>query len=377
MTRCARHRPMPLRRAARALRPTLLSLLVLTAACEQLTPLPSPYSEDRDPCAERDPLKKAYFGDLHVHTAFSFDAWTYDVRTSPADAYRFARGEAIRLPPLDASGLGTTEVRLDRPLDFAAVTDHAEYLGETSLCSDPDSPVYDVPACVSYRPPTSSFLDLYIGADPPARPDFCGDGEICLSAAAPVWQAIQDAAEEAYDRTADCRFTTFVGYEYSLSPGGTNLHRNVLFRNARATAAPITFFDAETPQNLWDMLQVQCKLAGNGCDVLAIPHNSNLSNGRMFEVEYPRAKTLEDERRQAALRAEMEPLVEIYQHKGDSECINGLLTVPGAPDELCSLEKQQSAPLDDCGVDGPAGAGSRASAARRGATTCEARWRQA
>jgi hypothetical protein len=100
------------------------------------------------------------------------------------------------------------------------------------------------------------------------------------------------------------------------------------------------------------MLSVQCKLAGRGCDVLAIPHNSNLSNGRMFEVEYPRARTVEEERAQAALRAEMEPLVEIYQHKGDSECINGLATVPGAPDELCDLEKQQSAPLDDCGVDG-------------------------
>ena len=345
-------RSLPSPALAPASRAALLSVLVLGASCEKLAPLPARYSEAREPCAERDPLRKAYFGDLHVHTAFSFDAWTYDVRTSPADAYRFARGEPIRLPPLDEAGLGTTEVRLDRPLDFAAVTDHAEYLGETSLCSNPDSPVYDETACVLYRPPVSSFLDFYIGADPPARPDFCGDGALCKSAAGPVWQITQDAAEDAYDRTAACRFTTFVGYEYSLSPAATNLHRNVLFRNANVTPTPITFFEAETPKALWEMLNAQCKLQGQGCDVLAIPHNSNLSNGRMFKVEYPRAKTEEEERRQATLRAEMEPLVEIYQHKGDSECINGLASVPGAPDELCDLEKQQVAPPKDCGVDG-------------------------
>ena len=330
----------------------LSSGLVLVAACESVEPLPSPYSEEREPCAERDPLRKVYFGDLHVHTAFSFDAWTYDVRTTPADAYRFARGEAIRLPPLGADGVGTTEVKLARPLDFAAVTDHAEYLGETSLCSTPGTPAYDSLACVRYRPPESSFLDFYIGSDPPARPDFCADGTVCEDAAAPVWKVTQEAAEEAYDRTAECRFTTFVGYEYTLSPTGTNLHRNVIFRNATALPAPITIFEAPQAKDLWEMLNVQCKQAPTGCDVLAIPHNSNLSNGRMFEVEYPRAKTEEEERAQARLRAEMEPLVEIYQHKGDSECINGLPTVPGGPDELCSIEKQQFQPLEDCGVDG-------------------------
>src|SRR5690348_9090308 len=106
-------------------------LPLLAAGCpdvESAAPPPSVYTEARAACTERDPLRKAYFGDLHVHTAFSFDAWTYDVRTTPADAYRFARGEAIFLPPLGADGKGTTEVRLERPLDFAAVTDHAEYL---------------------------------------------------------------------------------------------------------------------------------------------------------------------------------------------------------------------------------------------------------
>jgi len=339
--------------------PRLCVGLALAAGCVDVETGPvgatprTGYSEQREVCAERDPLKKAYFGDLHVHTALSFDAWTYDVRTTPADAYAFARGETIRLPPLDANGVGTTEVRLDRPLDFAAVTDHAEFLGETSLCSTPGSPAYDSETCVTYRPPGRSYLGFFVGADPPVRAELCGDDiSVCTKAAAPVWQLIQDTAEAAYDRTSACRFTTFVAYEYSLSPLGTNLHRNVIFRNAQTIASPVTTFDAPTPQKLWRTLAASCKNAPTGCDVLAIPHNSNLSNGRMFEVEYPGAQTLDEEREQAKLRAEMEPLVEIYQHKGDSECISGLPTVPGAPDELCSLEKQQFPPLTDCGVDG-------------------------
>lgn len=343
----------------RALAATLLPLLA--AGCPDVEP-PSPqeapsYTEVREACAERDPLRKAYFGDLHVHTAFSFDAWTYDVRTTPADAYRFARGETIRLPPLDEDGVGTTEVRLDRPLDFAAVTDHAEYLGEVSLCTTPGSPAYDTQTCVEYRPPISSFFNLNVGADPPVRASFCQDNTLCTDAAAPVWKVTQEAAEEAYDRTSECRFTTFVAYEYSLSPLGTNLHRNVIFRNEKTVLSPITTFEAEKPSDLWRMLSVQCKNGLLGCDVLAIPHNSNLSNGRLFEVEYPGAKTEDEQRAAAALRAEMEPLVEVYQHKGDSECIPGLGPAIGEPDELCSMEKQHFPPYDDCGLDGTGNGG--------------------
>jgi hypothetical protein len=336
--------------------PLAAALPWLAAGCPDVDSAPPPagaaYSEVRDACAERDPLRKAYFGDLHVHTAFSFDAWTYDVRTTPADAYRFARGETIYLPPLGADGKGTTPVRLDRPLDFAAVTDHAEYLGEVSLCTTPGSPAYDSATCAAYRPPSSSFFQLNVGADPPVRADFCQENTLCTDAAGPVWKVTRDAAEEAYDRTPACRFTTFVAYEYSLSPLGTNLHRNVIFRNATTLPSPITTFEAETPRDLWAQLELQCKRAGNGCDVLAIPHNSNLSNGRMFEVEYPGTGTGEEQRRAAALRAEMEPIVEIYQHKGDSECISGLGPAIGEPDELCSFEKQHAPPYQDCGLDG-------------------------
>ncbi|MFO0758279.1 MAG: DUF3604 domain-containing protein [Byssovorax sp.] len=309
------------------------------------------YTEMREPCAERDPLRKAFFGDLHVHTSLSFDAWTYDVRTLPADAYKFARGETIKLAPLDADGKPTRPVKLARPLDFAAVTDHSEYLGETSLCTTPGSPAYDTSTCKQYRP--GSFFGLGVGADPPSRADICGpDGKPCTDAALPVWKGIQEAAEAAYDRTSACSFTSFVAYEYTLSPFGSNMHRNVIFRNATALPAPITYYDAPRAIDLWTALRNTCNDAGNGCDALAIPHNSNVSNGRLFHVEYWGKKGVEDEKRQARLRAEMEPLVEIYQHKGDSECINGLSTFAGAPDELCDAEKMQKQPLLDCGPTG-------------------------
>jgi uncharacterized protein DUF3604 len=313
-----------------------------------------PPPEAREPCADREPLRRALFGELHSHTALSFDAWTYDVRSTPADAYRFARGETIYMPPLDAEGKPTVPVKLARPLDFAAVTDHSEYLGETSLCSTPGTAAYDSSTCVAYRPPQSSFLDFGVGTAPPERAKICGDaGTACVEAAAPVWKSIQDAAEAAYDRSKACSFTTFVAYEYSLAPYGTNLHRNVIFRDARALPAPITVYDAPTPLELWRQLRATCLEAGTGCDVLAIPHNSNLSNGRMFHVEYPGDfNNPTGQKEQAALRASMEPLVEIYQHKGDSECINGLATVGGAPDELCDFEKLQRPPLQDCGVNG-------------------------
>lgn len=332
--------------------------LVLVASCavdEAITPAPAPrgYTEERAACAARDPLRKAFFGDLHTHTTLSFDAWTYDVRATPADAYRFARGETIYFPPLDADGKPTLPVKLARPLDFAAVTDHVEYLGETHLCTTPGSPAYDSLTCKAYRPPSNSYLPLNIGTSPPIRADICGDdASVCKTAAAPLWQLIQDAAEAAYDRTASCAFTTFVAYEYSYAPYGTNLHRNVIFRNAKVLPAPIGFYEAKRPDLLWKQLADACQLEKNGCDVLAIPHNSNLSNGQMFEVEYLGAKTDDEQREAARLRASMEPIVEIYQHKGDSECINGLASSPGAPDELCEFEKLQKKPPLDCGVDG-------------------------
>jgi hypothetical protein len=316
-----------------------------------------PYSEEREPCAARDITRNAYFGDFHVHTALSMDAYTWDLRATPDEAYRFARGEELLLPPLDAQGKGTRSIRLERPLDFAAVTDHSEWLGEVSLCTRPGRPAYDTEPCQIYRgerePPASSSALGRMGMraaalgsrggvapTPAATPRLdCGEkGALCLAEAKTVWQEIGAAAERAYDRTSACRFTSFHAYEYSATPELSKVHHNVFFRNAHVPELPISWIDQPSIWGLWTELQRQCLDAGTSCDVVTAPHNSNLSNGRMFFVDYrdlPREQQVE----RAQLRQRIERLVEITQIKGDSECRNGLSRIAGGTDEQCDFEK--------------------------------------
>ena len=312
------------------------------------------YTEQRDPCASADPLRNLYFGDLHSHAAYSYDAWIWEGRLEPGEAYRFARGGEIRLPPLDATGQGTRRLRLDRPLDFAAVTDHAEFLGEVEACVKPDSPVYGALSCRLFR--QSSDLSFILFGLPLALPeprrleDVCGAGGArCPALAAEVWSRVQAAAEAAYDRTSDCAFTTFVGYEYTGSAGGSTLHRNVIFRNDRVPTLPVSHFERPSPAGLREALREACLDGLPGCDVIAIPHNANMSNGNMFWVDPPPDEPVEEQRDEAAFRARMEPVVEIFQHKGDSECMNGLSGVLGPEDPLCDFEKLHPPPVEDCG----------------------------
>jgi hypothetical protein len=318
-----------------------------------------PYVEARAACADANPLRNLYFGDLHVHTALSFDAQAFDVRTTPAEAYAFARGATVALPPLDLGGVGTRTVQIDRPLDFAAVTDHSEYLGEVEECTTPSAPNYDSGTCQVYRGETYNavrFMGLPLAsATGGHHADVCAPGgQECVTQGAAVWQSVQDAAEQAYDRTSACSFTSLVGYEYTSARGASTHHRNVIFKNDRVPY-PTTYFEEHEPQGLWSQLEAGCRDAATGCDVLAIPHNPNESNGNMFAVEYPGAGSVAAQRAQAEARGAMEPLVEIYQHKGDSECMNGLSGVIGASDEQCDFEKDPR-PFSDCG-DGTGGGG--------------------
>ncbi|MCE2558214.1 MAG: DUF3604 domain-containing protein [Acidobacteria bacterium] len=149
----------------------------------------------------------------------------------------------------------------------------------------------------------------------------------------------EEAAEDAYDRTEECSFTSFVGYEYTGTPGISNYHRNVVFRGSEVPGLPVSYVDAPTDSLLWQGLDAVCGegTARPGCDYLTIPHNSNLANGRMAPYR-GLAGTLEARREYAAKRLEREPIIEIFQHKGGSECINGLSTVFAEPDELCDVE---------------------------------------
>ena len=318
----------------------LTSTLWLGAAgCDSDDPDPVDPPPDRfGRCGDFDPLRRPFFGDTHVHTTLSLDANVQGTRLGPLEAYRFAQGEEVGIQPYTSDGEATRRLRLARPLDFAVVTDHAEFLGTTSICHSPELPGYDHADCSRWRrdPLWAYFnLNILLGLVPEEThyPELCGPGaESCLEEQAVVWQEVVEAAEAAYDRSDACSFTSFVGYEWSANPNTRNLHRNVIFRNAEVPELPTGYFDEPTLSGLWAALHRDCLDTDGDCDVLTIPHNSNLSNGLMFEEVDSDGEPLTAE--YAAERAAMEPLVEIFQHKGDSECEPATNT----GDELCSFE---------------------------------------
>ncbi len=301
------------------------------------------YSEKRQACSRHEKLRQPFFGDTHVHTVYSFDANGQDTRNTPRDAYRFARGERVGLQPYSADGKPTRTAQLRRPLDFTVLSDHAELLGEIRMCSTPGTPAYESDLCWVYqnfRPQTFGFFAVR-NMILRSRFGFCGPGgSLCDEQARLVWKDIQAAAEETYDRTSECAFTSFVGYEWTASVGtGENLHRNVVFRNDKVPPLPPSWVDTPSAYDLWQRLQAECVEGVAGCDVLTIPHNSNISGpGLMFasaKIEGPKDLEMPVDAKEARLRRRWEPLVEIMQHKGDSECLPGRDT----KDEACGFEK--------------------------------------
>lgn len=289
------------------------------------------------PCENRDALRRPFFGDTHVHSKHSLDASTQDTRTTPAQAYQFAKGERIGIQPWTAEGKPMRSLQLSRPLDFAAVTDHAELLGEVSICNTPTMEGYSSWQCKIYRnyPRVGYFFFNASAMRMKSRLGFCGEqGELCIQAASGPWQDIQQAAANANDR---CEFSTFVAFEWT-GIGGTadNWHRNVLFQNDIVPALPVNSVEMPSPFQLWDELDRDCVKADNGCDAVVIPHNSNLSAGTMFRVVDDTGQAINQQ--QASQMARLETLVEVMQHKGSSECFFG---AQGniAEDELCSFEQ--------------------------------------
>ena len=297
------------------------------------------YTEEREPCRDYQPTRQALFGDLHVHTAYSFDAAANSLETYPEHAHRFAKGEAIPFFPLDDDGNPAGTIKLDRPLDFVSVTDHGEFLGERALCRNTESPKYHSVFCQGYRSSERQgllMLGTIVNMEEPHRvAALCGeDGSLCAEWAKGPWQEMIAAAENAYDRSSECEFTSFIGYEYTGTPGLSNIHRNVIFRNSVVPELPVSYIEAPHDQLLWDLLQKMCP-ESDGCSWITIPHNSNLANGRMF---MPLGGRHHHKRQHAEARLAHEPIIEIFQHKGNSECINGLATIYGEPDELCDVE---------------------------------------
>ncbi len=435
-------------------------------------PLPFERTECRQRCDSYDPLKQPFFGETHLHTAYSFDAAVLDTRNLPPDAYRYAKGGAVGLPPWTDTRSGTptpgstdptlvtefpyclpgetcqysatriAQLPPGRALDFAAITDHSEQFGENNIClfegtqpcmSDGDCTVpgqvcsaievlgttgtcvpdgYSSQLCKDARlgasrlrssPVAGVIAGLENVAENPSRPPgVCGnDGSRCTQQAQLVWGKIIEAAEEAYDRTPSCTFTSFIAYEYTAmasdgrcstdltpcwdeqgtdkasrdcagfadprvtqkqtcvsdfvgSAGGDNLHRNIIFRNDDVIDAPLSNIEAPlacgagtdcnikgqvaSPARMLTKLRQQCleNPQHPRCDVLSIPHNPNMSRGSMFQIP--------DSLEEARIRRDLEPLVELMQIKGQSECRYSPVTGTywsqdaNAPDELCDFE---------------------------------------
>jgi hypothetical protein len=256
--------------------------------------------------AAPNPLRNVYFGDLHLHTRNSFDAYIFNVRASPEDAYTYAKGGKIK----HAMGF---DLQLDTgPLDFLAVTDHAEYLGVLPAIDTPGTEYSKVPYA---RELFSSERAVVLSAFSRFAESIASGKRLPelsdLSATASAWQETIRSAERHNDPG---RFTTFIAYEFTSLPEVRNLHRNVIFAGSRAPALPYSAMDSQNPEDLWQWLEQR---RAQGMEALAIPHNSNGSDGTMFERTKWNGQPID--RAYAELRARNEPLVEITQSKGQSE----------------------------------------------------------
>jgi hypothetical protein len=286
---------------------TLAAALGLALGCASPEPAAEEAAETAAPAPATGPAtRQALFGDLHVHTRYSFDAFIFNVRATPDDAYRFAKGEAIDHP----AGF---QIRLQSgPLDFVAVTDHSEYLGVMPALHDPQSKLYSLDIAKALRGETGlsrreAFQSVTPSMAKGERMPGLYDEEVIRSA----WAEIVAAAER---HNQPGTFTTFIGYEYTSPPDMQNLHRNVIFRGGSAPPAPFTSLDSQNPEDLWTWLDAR---RAEGMEALAIPHNSNGSNGQMFKLTDWAGDPLDAD--YADLRMRNEPVVEITQVKGASE----------------------------------------------------------
>jgi len=258
--------------------------------------------------AEPNDLRNAYFGETHMHTAFSLDAYLGGARLSPSDSLRFAKGETVSVNGILRS--------LRRPLDFATVTDHAEYIGEMYSTMFEDAPGHDQELLEELRTMTDIkdrqkwFLKYVISSNRsanPKHPPFFAGVETVKSA----WQINIDAAQRHNDPGT---FTALIGFEWSGAPNGSNLHRNVIFRDDNVPETPVSYIDVNREDGLWDWMATH---EANGIKGLAIPHNSNASKGMMFPSTNAAGDPIDLE--YAQKRQHFEPLIEMLQIKGNSE----------------------------------------------------------
>jgi len=290
----------------------LLGSTAMVSGCHKITKALHGQAEVKDTAYP----EHVYWGDTHLHTANSVDAFGFGNRLGPEEALRFARGEEV------TSSTGV-KAKLARPLDFLVIADHAEGMGATKA-------LYDAPRMMISDPTMLRWYDLMhkgpkeslqataellnaraTGTMPPGFSDPKKTAERTHK----IWD---QALETVDDYNEPGKFTAFFGFEYTLMQGGNNLHRNVIFRDGIDKVRQIDPLDPSSelwPDKLWDYMDAYEKKTGG--KVLSIPHNSNLSNGLMFMLTDPNGGPVTAE--YARRRAAHEPVVEITQIKGDSE----------------------------------------------------------
>ena len=292
----------------------LLSAMGSGAAVEadvrQITGPAEKTPENYSPFIDQNFPDRVLWGATHIHTGLSADAGLTGVTLLPADMFRYAKGEVVTID----SGL---KVRLDRPLDWFAVTDHAEYLGladqlrrgDPALLADPTGKkwydMYKQGPQMALKAAWEAINSIFLNKPEINNPQL----------AAGAWAEATEAVEKFNDPGV---FTTLHGFEWTSAPEGNNLHRTVIFRDGVDRVKqiiPFSSFDGQDPEALWKYMDRYEKLTGG--QVLAIPHNGNLSNGLMFTAETSDGRPMDAAYAEA--RISHEPVMEVTQVKGDGE----------------------------------------------------------
>ena len=301
---------------------SLLAAMVAIAACGRGEPPASAAPPDMatqaavtkpveqlEAAVPENPLKEAYFGETHVHTSFSLDAYIGGNRITPDEAYRFAQGQDVTVNGLRHN--------IGRPLDWVAVSDHAEFIGEMYSAQVPAAPGFDDPMLEELRgldtvdEQRAWFLKYVVNnmrGENPGHPPFYAGPETTRSA----WNDV--ILKAARDNYQPGRFTTLAGFEWTASNDAGNMHRNVIFRDLNVPDMPLSALETSDEEQLWNWMAQQEK---KGSRLLAIPHNSNGSKGYMFEAQDNSGRPLTAD--YARLRSHFERLIEMMQIKGNSE----------------------------------------------------------
>ncbi|SDC75648.1 DUF3604 domain-containing protein [Ruegeria marina] len=286
-------------------------VLSLPVAAQELRPSALDREVEYSPYLQEDYPNQVFFGDTHLHTSFSADAGLVGATTTPDDAFRFAKGEEV----ISSNGI---PARLQRPLDFLVVTDHAENLGLPAALAANDPVLVDTDwgaqlAAIAAPGTEEAMIAAYefwmeatfAGMDPLAGTPF---GQT-------MWEKATEAAER---HNIPGAFTAFIGFEWTSQPNGSNMHRNLIYRDGKDLAdrkVPISSYDSDDPEVLWDWMEDYETTTGGR--MLAIPHGGNLSNGLMFDDITLSGEALTEAYAQRRMR--YEPLYEITQMKGDGE----------------------------------------------------------